>query len=196
MMCEANGMAETQEGPLRIEPCHKRVRGYIAGEVVVDTINSKLVWEHNAYPAYYFPDADVRIDQLPAGSFRRCDGELEGLVRIEWRALDEWLEEDEPVYVPPRNPHSPVHFPASPRHVEVKVDGVTVADTRRPVLLFETGLPPRYYIPLPDVRLDLMQPTDRETMCPYKGTATYWSLTVNGSTYPNFVWCYRAPLPE
>jgi uncharacterized protein (DUF427 family) len=193
-------MAETQQDRIRIEPCHKRVRAYLGGQVVLDTIDSKLVWENPAYPAYYFPEADVRTDLIPADSLQRFDDgpveELHGLVRIDWRAMDEWLEEDEPVYVHPRSPYARVDCLASSRHVEVKVDGVTVADTHHPVILFETGLPPRYYIPLSDLRTDLLTPTDHETMCPYKGTATYWSLTVNGTTLPNFVWCYRAPLAE
>src|SRR5262245_25332867 len=111
-------MAETQKGPLRIEPCHKRVRGYIGGKSVVDTVHSTLVWEHNAYPAYYFPEADVRTDLLPAGAVRRVDdAALDGLVRIEWKAVDEWLEEDEPVYVHPRNPYARVDILSSSRHV-------------------------------------------------------------------------------
>ena len=192
-------MAETQTGEVRIEPCHKRVRAYKGRDLVVDSVHSKLVWEHSAYPAYYFPEADVRAELVPAGAIRTFgDGpdELRGLVRIDWKAMDEWLEEDEPVYVHPRNPYSRVDILASSRHVEVVVDGVTVADTHRPVILFETRLPPRYYMPLTDVRMDLLTPTEHSTMCPYKGTATYWSLEVNGQTYPNFVWCYRAPLAE
>jgi uncharacterized protein (DUF427 family) len=191
------GMAETQQRPLRVESCHKRVRAYIGGEPVVDTIHAALVWEHDAYPAYYFPESDVRAECLPAGAVRRFqDPPLAGLVRIEWGAVEEWLEEDEPVYVHPRNPYSRVDILSSSRHVEVKVDGVTVADTHRPVILFETGLPPRFYVPLVDVRMDLLTAADHQTMCPYKGTATYWSLNVNGTEYPNFVWCYRSPLAE
>jgi uncharacterized protein (DUF427 family) len=85
---------------------------------------------------------------------------------------------------------------ASARHLEVVVDGVTVADSRQPRILFETGLPPRYYLPLTDLRLDLLTPSATETHCPYKGTANYWSLEVGGRRYDDFVWIYRAPLPE
>jgi uncharacterized protein (DUF427 family) len=62
--------------------------------------------------------------------------------------------------------------------------------------LFETGLPTRWYLPLSDVRTDLLVPSETVTHCPYKGAATYWSLDVGGSRYEDFVWCYRAPLPE
>src|SRR5690606_20200851 len=81
---------------------------------------------------------------------------------------------------------------SSSRHVRIEVNGVTVADSRSPRLLFETGLPTRYYLPKTDVRLDLLEPTDTVTHCPYKGTAEYWS--VNGEK--DLAWSYRTPLPE
>jgi uncharacterized protein (DUF427 family) len=84
----------------------------------------------------------------------------------------------------------------SSRHVRVEVDGVTVAETRKPTVLFETNLPVRYYVPIVDVRAALLRPTATVTHCPYKGAATYWSVEVNGSTHEDLVWCYRTPLPE
>lgn len=79
----------------------------------------------------------------------------------------------------------------SSRHVRVEIDGTVVADTHRPVLLFETGLPTRYYIPREDIRLDLLEATDHHTDCPYKGTAEYWST----GGHANIVWSYPDPLP-
>ena len=98
----------------------------------------------------------------------------------------------EPVYTHPRDPFHRVDILASSRHVRVEVDGVTVADSVQPMILFETGLPPRYYLPLSDLRLDLLTPTGTVTHCPYKGAATYWSI----GSHPDIVWSYRAPLPE
>jgi uncharacterized protein (DUF427 family) len=135
-----------------------------------------------------------------AGAARRYPDspieELRGLVRFEWSAMDEWLEEDEPVYTHPRDPYSRVDILASSRHVRVVVDGVTLAESHQPRILFETGLPPRYYLPLTDVRLDLLRPSDRQTHCPYKGTADYWSVDVGGTVREDIVWIYRTPLPE
>jgi len=84
----------------------------------------------------------------------------------------------------------------SSRHVQVVVDGTTVADSRRPRLLFETGLPTRYYLPKLDVRLDLLIPTATQTRCPYKGKAMYWSLRIGDHEYKDVVWSYSPPLPE
>jgi uncharacterized protein (DUF427 family) len=122
--------------------------------------------------------------------------ELRDYVRFDWRAMSEWLEEDEPVYVHPRNPYSRVDILASSRHVRVEVDGVTVADSRSPRILFETGLPPRYYLPLSDVRMDLLRPSSTQTSCPYKGTAAYWSVDTGAGLHEDIVWIYRTPLPE
>jgi uncharacterized protein (DUF427 family) len=110
--------------------------------------------------------------------------------------MDEWLEEDEPVYVHPRNPYTRVDILASSRHIRVELDGQRLAESRSPHILFETGLPPRYYLPLSDVQMRLLRPSDLQTHCPYKGTANYWSVEIDGTTYENLVWIYRTPLPE
>jgi uncharacterized protein (DUF427 family) len=85
---------------------------------------------------------------------------------------------------------------ASSRHVRVVVDGVTAAESARPHILYETGLPPRYYLPLPDVRTELLVPSSTQSHCPYKGTAGYWTVDTGHGVHPDIVWIYRAPLPE
>jgi uncharacterized protein (DUF427 family) len=110
--------------------------------------------------------------------------------------MTEWLEEDEPVYIHPRDPYTRIDILASSRHVRVELDGVTLAETRRPTILFETGLSPRYYFPPADVRTELLRPSTRRTGCPYKGTASYWSVEINGRRHDDLVWTYRTPLPE
>ena len=118
------------------------------------------------------------------------------LVAFYWDRVDAWYEEDEEVYVHPRDPYHRVDTVESSRHVVVSVDGVTVAQSHRPRLLFETGLPTRYYLPKLDVRMDLLEPTALHTRCPYKGIASYWSIRVHGKTYADLVWGYPAPLVE
>jgi uncharacterized protein (DUF427 family) len=80
-------------------------------------------------------------------------------------------------------------------HVEVALDGQKVAESDRPVLLDETGLPTRYYLPREDVRTDLLQRTDLATTCPFKGQASYWSAAVGGQLHQNVVWSYETPIP-
>ena len=96
----------------------------------------------------------------------------------------------------PRDPYHRVDVLGSSRHVQVRVGGVLIAESRRPRLLFETGLPVRYYLPKLDVRLDLLTPSPTRTRCPYKGEAVYWSVQAAGDVYENIVWSYPAPIPE
>ncbi|HWC37779.1 MAG TPA: DUF427 domain-containing protein [Acidimicrobiales bacterium] len=81
-------------------------------------------------------------------------------------------------------------------HVEISVDGEKVAESRRPVLLEETGLPTRYYLPRQDVRTELLRPTATETTCPFKGQASYWSVEVGGKVHDDLVWSYESPIPQ
>jgi uncharacterized protein (DUF427 family) len=109
--------------------------------------------------------------------------------------LDRWLEEDELVASHPRDPYKRVEAIASSRHVRVELDGVCLADSGRPVLLFETSLPTRYYVPREDVNLDALEATTNHSHCPYKGIADqYWSVTGQPDA-TNVAWSYSAPLP-
>jgi uncharacterized protein (DUF427 family) len=81
-------------------------------------------------------------------------------------------------------------------HVEVAVGGETVAESQHPVLLDETGLPTRYYLPRQDVRTELLRPTSTETTCPFKGQASYWSVEVGGELHDDIVWSYESPIPQ
>jgi len=121
---------------------------------------------------------------------------LAGLAMFRWNLMDAWYEEDDEVFVHPRDPGHRVDVLNSSRHVKVLVDGDLVAETRRPRLLFETSLPVRYYIPKLDVRMDLLEPTDTATRCPYKGVASYWSVRAGGTVHKDLAWSYRAPIPE
>jgi uncharacterized protein (DUF427 family) len=184
------------------------------------------VWEHTRYPAYYLPLADVRTDLLvetgtvahsdslgkarlftvKAGGKEAVDGAWQYLgspvealrdhLRIDWSAMDGWFEEDEEVYVHPRSPYTRIDVLASSRHVRVELEGVVLADSTHPSLLFETGLPERYYLPKVDVRMDLLVPTDTATGCPYKGQARYWSARVGDRLVQDVAWSYPSPLPE
>ncbi|MEV4206761.1 DUF427 domain-containing protein [Nocardia salmonicida] len=217
-------MAEDRRGRVKVETGQKRVRVYLRGKLVADTLRPLLVWEVPYYPTYYVPLTDVRADLDPNGITEhspsrgdatgydvaveglRAEGaarryldspltELKDAVRLDIAAFD-WFEEDEQVFVHPRDPYSRVDILGSSRHVRVEIDGVTVADSHSPRILFETGLPARYYLPLTDVRMDLLTASDTHTSCPYKGTADYWNVRVGDTDHSDVVWIYRTPLPE
>ena len=121
---------------------------------------------------------------------------LGNTVRFEWEALDAWFEEDEEVFVHPRNPYTRVDAIRSHRTVRVELDGVVLAETRSPVMLFETGLPTRYYFDKTDVRFEHLVASDTWSACPYKGRTTgYWSIQVHGKLERDLAWSYDFPTP-
>ena len=122
--------------------------------------------------------------------------EIRDRVRIEFDALEQWFEEDTEVIIHPRSPYVRIDALSSSRSVKVSIDGTVVAESTRPTILFETGLPARYYLPADDVRMDLLTATDLTTGCPYKGHASYYSVTVDDTVHENLVWWYPDPLPE
>jgi len=119
---------------------------------------------------------------------------IAGHVAFYWDAMEAWFEEDEEIFVHPRDPYHRVDVLDSSRRVKVSVNGEVVAETRRPKVLFETALPPRYYIPPEDVRTDLLVPTETQTGCPYKGVASYWSVEAGGERVEDLVWGYPGPI--
>lgn len=213
-------------GRVKLERHQKRVRAFVGGEAVIDHSLPLLVWEKPYYPTYYFPreafapgvlretderrhspsrgDAivfDVVVSErvVPGGAYGYQESpmpELVGMVALTWKKMDHWFEEDEEVYVHARDPYTRMEILQSSRHVRVAIDGVTVAESGSPRILHESGLPPRYYLPKPAVRLDLLTPTDTVTACPYKGWARYWSVTVGDSVHEDIIWGYDTPLPE
>ena len=142
-----------------------------------------------ATDAFEIDDAVLGYDDSPIE-------ELNGTFRVEWSAMDHWFEEDEEIYVHPRDPYTRIDALGSSRHVVVSIDGVEVANSTSPVILFETGLPPRFYLPKTDVRMDLLVPSDTSTECPYKGTAEYWSVEIGDTAYEDIVWSYPFPARE
>jgi uncharacterized protein (DUF427 family) len=206
-----------------VEPVPRRIRAVLAGEVVVDTTRALYVWEWPHYPQYYIPRDDVRGETLvreadgestsrgvverhgvrvgdvyrPAAAKLVVESPLPRLsqtVRFEWQAFDAWFEEDEHVFVHPRNPYVRVDALHSTRHVEVELDGVTLAESSSPVLLFETGLPTRYYVNRLDINWAHLTPTGTVTECPYKGrTSGYWSARVGERAHPDIAWSYDFP---
>jgi uncharacterized protein (DUF427 family) len=218
-------MTQTATRPvLRVEASPRWVRGFVNSVPIVDSKHVIVVYGARRLGTYFFPTADVRMDVLrpaagqgPAGEQRyslELDGrtiddvawsytdvddehaELRDYIAFEWRKIDAWYEEDDEVFVHPRDPHHRVDVLNSSRHIKVVLGGEVVAETRRPRLLFETGLRTRYYIPKVDVRMDLLEPTATITACPYKGNATYWTAKIGDQVFPDIVWSYPFPIPE
>jgi uncharacterized protein (DUF427 family) len=117
-------------------------------------------------------------------------------VSFEWDAMDNWFEEDEEIRRHPRDPYKRVDVLHSSRHVRVLFNGTVLADSTRPMLVFETGLPIRYYLPKLDVAMERLHPSATRSRCPYKGEAVYFDVEVDGTVVRDLLWSYPAPIPE
>jgi uncharacterized protein (DUF427 family) len=209
-----------------VEPVPRRIRATLAGETVLDTTRARYVWEWPFYPQYYVPTADIRREFLVPEGFRqhspRGEVELHGLrvgdtirphaarilgdskvdglsqtARFEWDALDAWFEEDDRVFVHPRSPYVRVDALRSTRRIRVELEGMTLAESSSPVMVFETGLPTRYYLNRTDVDFSHLTPTGTVTACPYKGTTSgYWSVQIGNELHADLVWSYDFPSRE
>jgi uncharacterized protein (DUF427 family) len=207
----------------RVAPVPRRIRGVLRDQVVADTINAVYVWEFPFYPHYYIPltdiDPNLLVDEqqdqhLRWGTAHRygirvgddyragvvhsypdaaVDG-IRGRAHIDWSALDSWFEEDEQVFVHPRNPYTRVDALRSTRSVSVGIDGIDLARSSSTMMVFETGLPTRYYFNRTEVRFDHLVRSDTVTACPYKGrTSDYWSFRLGDDILPDIAWAYDFP---
>lgn len=210
------------EGPHKYEQTPRRVRGLFNGQFIFDSINAHHVWEHPYFPHFYIPTDDItgavkltKDSEAIEGNAGRAylaklsvgdkstdsavvfeEGPLKGLVKIDFPAIDEWFEEDTPIYQHPKDPYKRIDILSSRREVRVALDGVTLAQTSNALFLFETSLWPRYYLPPTSVDWSLLSKSGSETYCPYKGRANYYNVTVNGKEYKDLVWWYQYPTSE
>ncbi len=217
-------MTLTQAG--HVEPVPRRVRGTLGEETVFDTTSALYVWEFPPFPQFYIPLADVREDLLveegpahasPIGTVARHGlraGELvrphaarvvhashiegvAGTVRFDWASLDAWFEEDEEVFVHPRNPYVRIDALRSLRTTRVELDGALLAESPTSVMVFETGLPTRYYLDRSTIDFTALVASDTVTRCPYKGTTSaYWSARAGESPPRDIAWVYDFPTRE
>jgi uncharacterized protein (DUF427 family) len=206
-----------------VEPVPRRVRAELGGQTVLDTLGALYLWEWENYPQFLIPVKDISpeflvdeghthklsrgtvtsvglrvgdVERLRAG--RRYDEsrieQIVGFVRFEWDALDAWFEEEEQIFVHPRSPYSRCDALRSSRRVHVEKDGVLLADSGAPVIVFETGLPPRYYLERHTVDFSHLVESDTVTACPYKGRTTgYWSVVTSGELHADLAWSYDFP---
>ncbi len=163
------------------EPSERRASDPGMGE---RTYWSLRAGEHHA------PDAAYSWEQPPDSA-----AAIAGRVAFDWDSV-RVFEEDEEVFVHPRDPYTRIDVLRSSRNVRVTVGGTVVAQSDRPRMLLESGLPVRWYLPREDVRTDLLEPSYTTTRCPYKGIAHYWSLRLGDRYHEDLVWTYPEPFHD
>jgi uncharacterized protein (DUF427 family) len=172
-----------------VEEFPRRVRATKDGVTVVDSDRVKMVHETGALPHYAFPREDVQLDARP-------EPHADGYVQVPWGEVDAWFEEDDEVFVHPKDPYHRIDVLNTARAIRVSLEGVLLADSTSARVLYETSLPPRYYLPPEDVRVELLEPSETVTRCAYKGAAAHWSAQVGDQLAADVAWTYEFPRPE
>lgn len=186
------------------EPSPRRVRVRAGDVLLAESDRAQILVRYgpDGLPTYCLPEEDVRTDLLGPGSphaaaATRFDeaphgiASLAGTWTFSWDGTVQWFEEATEVHVHARDPRKRVDTLWSDRHVRVEIGGQLLAESRRPLALFETGLPTRWYLPPEDVIAELL-PTDTVSRCPYKGTARFFST----AGVRDVAWSYPDPIPE
>lgn len=202
---------------------HKWIRGFLDGQVIVDSRDYQFVWEVPYWPWWFFSRAAIDGEivpstatdalELPPGAVRHdlvcTDRTLVGvarsypdhpalsdLVTIDFGAMDRWFEEDVEVFVHPRSPYTRIDALASSRRVVVSINGVEVANSGKPTVLFETGAPARFYLPMTDIDLTVLTENRHTASCPYKGDSVFFDAHIGGDIVDDVAWSYTLPRPE
>lgn len=206
-----------------VEPVPRRIRGFVDGRCIFDTVRARYLWLWPGYPQYCIPREEVRegvlVDEgssvkLTVGraqrhALRSDAGPRRGAawvwgdegpaavndhVSFRWESVDTWFEEDEQVFVHPRSPYTRVDALRSSRSIRIELDETVVADAPVSVMVFETGLPTRYYLDRVHIDWSRMVPSDTVTGCPYKGqTSEYWSVRTDTAVHTDVAWAYDFP---
>jgi uncharacterized protein (DUF427 family) len=197
-------IADSTDMRLMYEVNHLPVYYFPVKDVRLELLHPTDLKTHCPYKgeaSYWTIEAGGRTAENAVWAYQEPYDEMAGLglqdyCAFYWDRVDHWYEEDEEIFVHPRDPKKRVDAVPSSRTVEVVLGGETVARSRRGHFLFETNLPTRHYLPREDVRMDLLKPSATKTRCPYKGIASYWSAMVGGKTYDDIAWSYEDPIPE
>ena len=202
------------------EPLRRRMRVRLEGEWIADSEDVLLLHEPGRYPVAYFPLADVVPAVLTAtdrvtshrdlgdtawftvGGKERAAwqhiappeyaSELAGRVAFAWRAMDAFYEEDERIVGHAADLYHRNDIRQTSRHLVVRDGERVIADTRRPVVLYESGFAPRWYVPRDDLDEAALTPVDTQTFCPYKGLASYYDIGDRRGA----AWSYPDAWPE
>ncbi len=193
-------IADSRNTLLLQESGHQPVYYFLPEDVRADVLEPSD--RHTRCPkkgeaSYYTIRVGDRVEDAAAWSYPEpLEGAepLKGLIAFYWARMDQWLEEDEEVFVHPRDPYHRVDVLATSRRIRISLDGEVLAESDDAIALFESNLPTRWYLPREDVSAEL-EPSDTVTRCPYKGTAAYFSVRrENGEIVKDLIWCYDEPL--
>lgn len=185
--------APVPDGVAYVEPFPRRVRGLRDGRAVIDTEEALLVHRPGGPPVWAFPSRAVVAG---AGVVTTAVPEAPGHVEVPWAAVDAWYQEEDEVLLHAPNPYHRVEYVRTRRRVRAALGDVVLVDAVAAMAVYETALVPRLYAAPSDVRGDLLFPSPTTSVCPYKGTASWWTARIGDREVPDVAWSYEEPLPE
>lgn len=195
-------IADSLSAHLLFETRHLPVYYFPLANVRMDLLSATAHQTYCPYKgdaSYWSVTAEGKTAENAAWSYRAPFEEVAAIkdyVAFYWNLMEAWYEEDDEVFVHPRDPYKRVDVVNSSRQVRIVLGGETIAETKRARFLFETRLPTRYYIPAEDVRMDRLVASVKQTQCPYKGKARYYSAKIGDRVFEDIVWTYPDPIPE
>jgi uncharacterized protein (DUF427 family) len=158
----------------------------------------QTICSHKGTATYWSIKVGDKISENAAWSYvtpTPAAKEITGYISFYWSKTDAWFEEETEIFAHARDPYVRVDAIPSSRYVQALVGGEVVADSHHPVLVFETGLATRYYLPIEDINQDILLPSKTTSYCPYKGMAHYYSVKIEDKLYEDIIWTYKDPLP-
>jgi uncharacterized protein (DUF427 family) len=204
------------ERVLYLEPLRRRMSVELGGRIVARSDNAVILHEPARYPVAYFPIGDIEEGVLEAsdhetthadlgrtiwfdiggrrGAWQHVDPPepLRDTVAFAWHLMDAFYEEDERILGHAADPYHRIDIRRTSRHLVVKDGDRVIADTHAPLVLYESGFAPRWYVPRGDVVAEALNGVEGQTFCPYKGLASYYDV----GDAPAAAWSYRAPFEE
>ncbi len=202
VMAGGHLLADTTRALLLFESDHIPIYYFPIEDVKTELFEDGQLVTHSPYKGnarhYSLKDSDGKYDDIMWHYDKPVEGcpDISNHVSFYWHEVDRWFEEDEEVFVHVRDPFRRVDCLPTSRRVTATLNKTTLADTGRAILLFETGLPTRPYLPLEDCKTEHLEPSDLRTMCPYKGEAQYYHIRMGDTFVKNAVWYYPDPVHE
>jgi len=202
VMAGGHTVADSTRALMLFESDHIPIYYFPLEDIRMDLFTPGNLTHHSPYKGdakhYSLEDADGAYDDIMWHYDKPVPGcpDISRHASFYWHEVDQWFEEDEEVFVHMRDPFRRIDCLPTTRRVTVAHQGKTLADTTDAILLFETGLPTRPYVPIGDVDMRYLEPSDLRTMCPYKGEAQYYHIRLGATVLENAVWYYPDPVHE
>jgi uncharacterized protein (DUF427 family) len=191
-------IADTHDVLLLFEPGRYPVAYFPQADVSPDTLQrTEHTTRHEDLGTTSWYTVRAGEHSAPRGAWQHTDlpahaSELQGRVAFAWRAMDAFHEEDERILGHAADSYHRIDIRQTSRRLVVHHGARIVADSKRPLVLYESGFAPRWYVPRADIDESALTAVDHQTFCPYKGLCSYYNI----GDARQAAWSYRQAYAE